>query len=328
MEQKNYRRLVIFAVFLAFSVILLGAYTRLADAGLGCPDWPGCYGYLTVPQSESEVTQAEQLYPQRAVEAGKAWKEMVHRYFAGTLGLVIFMLAVLALRANSPGIPRTLPIVLVIVVIFQALLGMYTVTLLLKPVVVMGHLLGGFLTFSLLVWLLLAVSPQSNFSNRSPGPILLVALVILVMQIALGGWTSANYAALACTDFPMCHGQWLPEADFAEGFILWRGIGVNYEFGVLEHPARTAIHLAHRIGAVLTLFVVGFAALRLTLSGERAAKLWGLVLATLLLVQILLGISNVVFHLPLFVAVLHNGVAALLLITLVTINYKLRVSAK
>jgi len=319
-----YRSFIVFTCFLAFAVILLGAYTRLADAGLGCPDWPGCYGQLTVPETAEQVVDKGYL-EQRALEPDKGWKEMVHRYFAGTLGLAILLIAVWSWMRHrrDPDQPVWLPVFLLFLVIFQAVLGMWTVTLLLKPVVVMGHLLGGFATFSLLVLLALRVGRRRPVTGvghwRGAAAI---GLVILVAQIALGGWTSSNYAALACLDFPTCQGSWTPEMDFDEAFVLWRGVGVNYEYGVLEHPARTAIHITHRVGALVTLLYLGWLVLALLRSGGGLQGS-ALLIGGLLLVQLGLGIGNVLLHLPLGVATAHNGVAALLLISLVYLNFRL-----
>ena len=319
-----FRRLALFATFFAMVVVILGAYTRLSDAGLGCPDWPGCYGHLGVPQADHEVARANAAFPERPVEAPKAWKEMVHRYFAGTLGLLILGLAVLALvNRRHPSQPVLLPLLLVGLVIFQALLGMWTVTLQLKPVVVMGHLLGGFATLSLLWWLAVGGRPTPLLAR--PGarrflPWATIGVVILAGQIALGGWTSSNYAALACPDFPQCQARWWPDMDFRDGFVLWRGLGVNYEFGVLDHPARTAIHFSHRLGALVTAAYLGLLALVLLL-GRRDHGLGGVALAVLVALgaQVLLGISNIVFQLPLPVAVAHNAIAAVLLLALLTL---------
>ena len=326
MKKSAYHRLAMFACLLAFVVVVLGAYTRLSDAGLGCPDWPGCYGKLLVPDAEHQVTEKHYL-EQRPLEPEKGWKEMVHRYFAGALGLVILALAVWAwLRRREPNQPVWLPTFLVGLVIFQALLGMWTVTLQLKPVVVMAHLLGGMATLSLLVLLALRTrggSRQATGRDLRWRGLAAVALLVLAGQIALGGWTSSNYAALACPDFPTCQGQWLPDTDFDEAFVLWRGLGVNYEYGVLDHPARTAIHLAHRIGAVVTLLVLGWLALRLMRSGGGAVAASGGLIGLLLLLQVSLGIANVVLQLPLGVAVAHNAVAALLLLSLIQLNYQL-----
>ncbi len=324
----TYFRLVLFACLLAFFVVVLGAYTRLADAGLGCPDWPGCYGLLFVPATDVEVIDKSYL-EQRPLEPEKGWKEMIHRYFAGTLGLVILAIAGWSLaRRKYPGQAVWLPLSLLVLVMFQALLGMWTVTLQLKPVVVMGHLLGGLTTLALLVLLALRSRPLNervrlNLQPEAWRGLAVVALIVLVAQIALGGWTSSNYAALACPDFPTCQAQWWPETDFREAFVLWRGLGVNYEFGVLESAARTAIHLTHRIGAVITLVIVGWLAWRLIHRGEGSLKTNGWLIAVLLVLQVALGIGNVVLYLPLPVAVAHNAGAALLLLSLVWLNYQL-----
>ena len=319
-----YSRFIIFTCFLAFAVIALGAYTRLADAGLGCPDWPGCYGQLTVPDSPDQVVEKAYL-EQRALEPEKGWKEMIHRYFAGTLGLAILAIAIWSWkrRARFTDQPVWLPTFLLALVIFQALLGMWTVTLLLKPVVVMGHLLGGFATFALLVVLALRVGERRRM--RGGGQLRLagaVGILILVAQIALGGWTSSNYAALACLDFPTCQGSWVPEMDFKEAFVMWRGLGINYEYGVLEHPARTAIHVTHRIGALVTFLYLGWLVVKALQQG-RGLTVGALLVGGLLLVQVILGVGNVLLHLPLGVATAHNGVAALLLVSLVYLNFRL-----
>ena len=324
-----FRNIALISVLLALCVVVLGAYVRLSHAGLGCPDWPGCYGHLVgVPESGVEIDQANQAYPERAVETDKAWKEVIHRYFAGVLGILILLLAIVAIKnRDDPNQPVLLPIALVGLVIFQALLGMWTVTLLLKPVIVMLHLLGGLLIVSLL-WLLVL---KSSKHTRSAGkdsymPALILGLVLLIGQIILGGWTSTNYAALACPDFPTCQGEWWPETDFKEGFVFWRGLGQNYEFGVLDNPARTAIHLSHRLFAI----VVGVYLLLLLLSiiaGKYNSKNLRQIAAVSLLflfVQIALGISNIVLHLPISVAVMHNGGAALLLLSVVTLIYYVR----
>lgn len=320
----GYHRFIVFTCFLAFAVILLGAYTRLADAGLGCPDWPGCYGHLTVPASEEQVVDKRYL-EQRPLETAKGWKEMVHRYFAGALGLSILVIAVWSWmrRREDPGQAVWLPGLLLALVVFQAALGMWTVTLLLKPVVVMGHLLGGFATFGLLVLLALETAPRrAQAGGTRWRTAAAVGLLIVVVQIALGGWTSSNYAALACLDFPTCHGSWLPEMDFDEAFVMWRGLGVNYEYGVLEHPARTAIHVTHRIGALVTFLYIGGLTLSILLARGPLSGA-ALLVAGLLLLQVALGIGNVLLHLPLSVATAHNGVGALLLVSLIYLNHRI-----
>ncbi len=305
------------ALVLTMLVIVLGAYTRLSDAGLGCPDWPGCYGQLLgVPEQPAEIEQAEQAYPGWRVEVDKAWIEMVHRYFAGGLGLIILALTVFAfIKAKHR---RGLMLFLLGLVTFQALLGMWTVTLLLQPLVVVAHLLGGFTVLSLLWWLYLDrwfEPKQATVHNKAFYKITLVALVLLVMQITLGGWTSSNYAALACIDFPLCQGLWVPDADYRGGFQFLVD-EQNYEYGVLDSPQRTAIHFSHRLGAlIVTVFFVVFLA-KLFAQGSALVRRVALGIASLLVVQIMLGISNIVFSLPLAVAVLHNAVAALLLLSL------------
>lgn len=307
------------ATALAFVVVVLGAYVRLSDAGLGCPDWPGCYGRLL----PSELARsAEPSYVDRPFEQPKAWKEMSHRYAAGGLGALILLIAVVSYRRRHTDLPLALPVVLVGLVIFQGVLGMWTVTLLLKPLIVTLHLLGGMTTLLLLWWLTLS-------GNRSPGDADTSSvragaswvLAVVYLQIALGGWTSSNYAALACTDFPTCHGRWWPAMDFGEGFTLWRGLGVNYEFGVLETPARTAIHVTHRLGAILTAVGAGWLAFQCVTHCDTRLQRAGGAVALALVVQITLGVSNVRLGLPLPVAVAHNAGAALLLLGVATVLY-------
>ena len=313
-----FRRLSWFAVALVFGVILLGAYTRLSHAGLGCPDWPGCYGEATWPNHEAEVAAANAAHPDRPVEVHKAWKEMVHRYFAGLLMLTTFVLTALAWRnrAHLPQ-PRRAVLFAAAFILFQAALGMWTVTWKLKPIVVMGHLLGGMATMAMLAWTALRANGVHGGATVKRG-LIVVALVLVSLQIALGGWTSANYAAFACaTDYPTCLQQWWPATDFREAFVLWRGIGVDYEGGVLDGPARTAIHLTHRWFAVLVaghVLVLALAAMR-----QPATRSYGRAIGALLVLQILLGIANVKFGLPLWVATAHNGIAAALLFSLVAL---------
>ncbi|QAX82586.1 cytochrome B [Pseudomonas sp. DTU12.3] len=319
-------RLALFATLLALIVVLLGAYTRLTHAGLGCPDWPGCYGFISVPKSEAQLAHAELHYPDSPVVAHKGWNEMIHRYFAGTLGLLISILAGRAwVNRRHPGQPLKLPLFLLAVVFAQAAFGMWTVTLKLWPQVVTGHLLGGFATLSLLFLLTLRLSgvlPALTVPKRLQYWAT-AGLLLVIGQIALGGWVSSNYAAVACIDFPTCHGQWLPPADFANGFHLTQHIGPNYLGGQLDSDARTAIHLTHRIGALLVTLVLLGLAWQLKVVGMT--RLAGLVVIALA-AQITLGISNVLFHLPLPVAVAHNAGGAALLLTMVLVNYHARTS--
>jgi cytochrome c oxidase assembly protein subunit 15 len=334
------KKLTFFSLFLAAVVIILGAYTRLTDAGLGCPDWPGCYGNLTVPLSEEKVAQANAAYPERPVEAFKAWNEMVHRYFAGTLGLCVLAIAVIAVRNRGKGTPVKLPLFLLGLITFQAALGMWTVTLNLLPVVVMGHLLGGFTVLSCLFILYLrlkqrdvqlqqnvdvsseVLAQKQNGQSRLKG-FALIGVGVLVVQIALGGWTSANYAALACTEMPICEAGWQSRLDFAGAFSV--PDAENYEFGAHDYGERVTMHIVHRAGALVTFAYL----LALGLSVLRASNTTGLQkrIATFMLgalsVQVALGISNIVFMLPLGVAVMHNAVAAVLLLSLLYLVFTL-----
>ncbi|HKA42250.1 MAG TPA: COX15/CtaA family protein [Burkholderiales bacterium] len=318
-----YRRLAQFTALLAFVVIVVGAYVRLEDAGLGCPDWPGCYGQLIgIPQAAHEVEQAERVFPGRPVDAGRARKEMLHRYLAGLLGLLVVVIAVSALRRRSDSHPAALPIALLALVVFQATLGMWTVTLLLKPAVVTLHLIGGMTTFALLTWLALREmrpAAPSLIAAQRLRPWTVAALTILACQIALGGWVSSNYAALACPDLPTCHGEWVPDMDFRNAFHAVRELGVTVAGAPLPHEALTAIHWSHRVGALATLLVLGGLALVLM----RTAGFLGQGVALLLLVgaQLALGIANVAARLPLALAVAHNAGAAVLLAVLVMLNF-------
>lgn len=330
------RRLVIFSVFLACCVVALGAYTRLKDAGLGCPDWPGCYGHVTVPKSETAIAAANEAYPHRPVEHHKAWPEMIHRYFASTLGLVILIITVLSFKLRS-AVPETntrLPAALLALVIFQGILGMWTVTLGLFPTVVMGHLLGGFTTLSLLFLLALIVSGKINppplKNARTLYSFTLGGILILALQIALGGWTAANYAAAVCAELPVCQSGWQEQMNLSEAFKFW-GHGLehkglqDYEYGHhLSGAAKITIHVTHRIGAILTTLYLGLLLGWILLSNKPGwiKRIAGVATAILTL-QILLGVSNILYGVPLAVAVAHNGVAALLMLSLIWMGYSL-----
>ncbi len=379
---RHFHRIAWFATALTLCVIVFGAFVRLSDAGLSCPDWPTCYGRAAWPQAAEDVAD-HAASAIREFESHKAWREQVHRHLAAGLGVFVLGLALLAARRRRYGVAQVIGASLLValaiplymqghvmaalalaflgeailllaalrwsnvdlaraaaltlaVVIFQALLGKWTVTMLLKPVIVMGHLLGGMLTFSLLLWMAWRATVQ---------PIVLVdaprlrrwtigAIAVVGVQIALGGWVSANYAALACgaggwvtdahhyVDFPRCIGEWWPEADFREGFVLWRGVGVDYEGGVLDGAARVAIQLAHRVMAIAVFaYLIAFAVRLLRTPGLRG---WAVALALLTCAQVALGILNVKLALPLSVAVLHNGGAALLLFVLVSLLARLK----
>jgi cytochrome c oxidase assembly protein subunit 15 len=315
-------------------VVVLGAFTRLSDAGLGCPDWPGCYGHLTWPKSDDAVARAEARFPEFPVEHDKTWPEMVHRYFAGFLGLIILGIAVATWRwsVKSPyqDYPRKHAFALLFLVILQGLFGMWTVTLKLWPQVVTAHLLGGFATLSLLWLFTLRCSGRywqlSSEKHRQLSGIKWLAvltLLALIVQIALGGWTSSNYAALACTDLPTCHGEWWPQMDFIHAFNFAQAIGPNYLGGLLENEARTAIHVSHRIGAILVSLLVLLLSWKLLRLGSFTTRPIAWLLLLVLLVQISLGITNVLGSLPLAVAVAHNAVGALLLLVMITLMHRI-----
>lgn len=306
---------------LTFIVVVLGAFVRLSDAGLGCPDWPGCYGHIGVPESQAELSHAETKFGQ-TVEPAKAWKEMIHRYVASTVGfLILIMCCLAAFRRKSVTQPLLPPLALLILVIFQGLLGMWTVTLLVKPIIVSAHLIGGMSTLGLLWWILLTqgryFAPNSISNAYKLRRLAIVALVVLVIQIFLGAWTSTNYAATACgSSFPTCQSQWWPAMDFSEGFVLWRGLGVNYEGGVLAHDARAAIQVVHRIGAVVTTLVLALLVIRLKfLERDSSLNRAGSLVALALIVQLSIGIGMVWLNMPLVAATAHNAGAALLLLS-------------
>lgn len=350
-----FRRINLLTLALCFCVVVFGAYVRLSDAGLGCPDWPGCYGHLTVPKADHEVVRAEARFPERPVEAPKAWKEMIHRYLASTLGLLIVALAVMSRRLRAQRTPQGLPWLLVGVVMFQGILGMWTVTWQLKPLVVTAHLLGGMTTFALLLWLYLSArqitAPGAGVSSgRDPrserqaafalardadvphapevtAPPYLrlwaaLALVLLAGQVFLGGWTSTNYAALACPDLPTCHGSFWPQTDIKTAFTLWHGLGVNYEYGILDARARVTIHHFHRVGAAVIMFALLLLGIALLRSGaEPLWKMLGAALLAALGLQLTIGISIVLLQLPLLLAAAHNAGAAVLLAVLIALNH-------
>lgn len=320
------RRLVLITTFITFCLVVLGAYVRLADAGLGCPDWPGCYGQLSPHHAKEEILEAHAADPHGPVSIPKAWKEMVHRYIATFVGFLIVIIAALSWRQierreRSPWLPTAL----VGVVILQGLFGKWTVTMLLKPAIVTGHLIGGLTTLGLLTWLAMRhLSPRLTAWDVEPGVrrAAVVAFVLLACQIVLGGWVSTNYAALACTDLPTCQGHLLPEMDFAHAFHITRELGQTADGQMLPLPALTAIHWTHRLGALIVAgYLLLFATRLLREPGMRGA---GVTLAALVSLQFLLGLANVWFSLPLPLAVAHNAGAAALVMLMVVINFRAR----
>jgi cytochrome c oxidase assembly protein subunit 15 len=338
------RGLALCGVLLCLGVVVLGAYVRLTDAGLGCPDWPGCYGHVSpVGAADSSASQAR--YPDRPLQEGKAWHEMIHRYAAGTLAAVITVIAALAIAARKPKVVGAgFGLLLFATVIVQAILGMLTVTWLLKPLIVTLHLIFGMTTLGLLWWLWLRVQQRPRGSVQlqivpEHGPtgwssaasaarvaywLAVLSVMVLAVQFFLGGWTSANYAAVACPDFPTCQGAWWPHADFRHAFVLWRGVWIDYQGGILTNPARVAIHLAHRLGALtvtLTFLAASFFVIsRPSLAAARPRAY--LVLAVLGL-QLAIGISMVVRTFPLWLTTAHTAGAALLLMAILALTAKL-----
>ena len=330
--------LALVATILASLVVGMGAYTRLVHAGLGCPDWPGCYGFLVVPETAEQIATAEKLFPDAPVEPGKGWAEMIHRYIAGALMLLVLALVFQAVKyRKEPGRPVKLPLFILGLVILQAAFGMWTVTLKLWPQVVTAHLLGGFATFSLLFLLTVRLSgidwkaiPSKVKGVRTLKALGIIGLLVVIMQISLGGWTSSNYAALACPDLPGCQGQWLPPMNFSEGFDVGQSIGPNYLGGQLHAEARTAIHFAHRLGAILTFILLSILVWQtfkvshaMTDEYRNSLRLLAAFVFMALIVQVCLGLSNIIWSLPLNIAVAHNLGGALLLISMVAYNYRL-----
>lgn len=322
-KYKRFFTVTNFAVALTLLVVMLGAYTRLTDAGLGCPDWPGCYGHLVVKEPTGEIVKH---FPITSFYAVKAWTEMIHRYAAGCLALLIFGIFVAAIRLYSdPFAPKTVPFTLAALVIFQALLGMWTVTLKLSPQVVTLHLLCGFSVLALLWCLRLQLrrsyeSVIDNFAVRAR-TFAFVGLLLLIFQIFLGAWTSTNYAALSCgNDFPKCNGLWHIPVGFTQIMALTQPLGPDYTGGLLDLNIRMGIQMLHRLFAGITGVYLLFLSMAFIFKSIQLRRV-GMVILLLVMSQIGLGVANVIYLLPLEVAVFHNFVAALLLLAVVTLFY-------
>jgi cytochrome c oxidase assembly protein subunit 15 len=330
------RPLALAGLLLCFTVVVLGAYVRLTAAGLGCPDWPGCYGHVT-PLGAEQSADSQAAFPHKPLNVGKAWREMIHRYAASTLGLIIVAIAALAIATRRSRLVSTpLALALLGTVVFQGILGMLTVTWQLKPLIVTLHLVFGLTTLALLWWLYLSL-PQSSWGRggaagrstisanlpaavRTARTLLLIGLIALGIQIALGGWTSSNYAAVACPDFPTCQNAWWPDTDYKDAFVLWRGLGTNYEGGVLDHPARVAIHLTHRLGATVAALALLLAALfAITRARWPRARLPAFTVLAALGLQLTIGILMVLKGFPLWLATAHTAGAALLLLAVLAL---------
>ena len=320
-----YKRLTFYATLLALIVVSFGAYTRLTDSGLGCPDWPGCYGTLSVPESIDQIEKAQAVYPDSPVEIEKAWIEMIHRYIAGILGIMILVIAFMSIRLiEQINYSLKWPFFLLGLVIFQAALGMWTVTLLLKPAVVTSHLLGGMTVLGILTFLMhrnYGTHRENFVSDKYERKIIRFSLVLLFIQIALGGWTSTNYAALACTDYPTCHGSLIPEMDFYNAFTIFRELGVTSIGEPLSLEALHAIQWVHRIGAIVLSVYLLFVAYILKVN--QGFNMWRNVLILVISLQFIIGIANLLLHLPIVLATLHNLGAALLVVILVGINSRI-----
>lgn len=333
-DEDKYRKLVWVTLFLTFDLIMFGAFTRLTDSGLGCPDWPGCFGHANPTQALEHIRAAEAAMPDGPVTVMKAWIEMIHRYLA--MGVGVLIIAIMAVgwrkwwqsRRQSNRFAVGLPTALFVFVCVQGAFGAWTVTMKLQPVIVTIHLLLGMALLGMLTW---QAARQSSHATVAPAGYALripaaIALLVLTVQIALGGWVSTNYAPLACMDFPLCQGQAIPEMDFANGFHLWRDLGKTASGDYLPFAALTAIHWTHRMFAFVVLGLVAWL-------GHRAMKIRGLEkngrwLLALIIVQFSTGVSTVFLKWPLALAVIHNGGAALLVLLLVMLNYKTRLARK
>jgi len=310
------------AAVLCAIVVVVGAFVRLTDAGLGCPDWPGCYGHAHPAQLTSQVDEINAAYPERPFEYHKALNEMVHRYIAGTLGLLVIGLAVLSVwNRRDPIQPRVLPWVLLGTVVLQILLGMWTVTLLVKPLIVTLHLLGGLTTLAMLAWLSLEPERRDlKAAERRVRRLAVVAMGFVLLQAALGGWTSTNYAGAACADFPKCQESWWPDMDFGNAFVLWRGLGIDYEGGVLDAPARVAIQQTHRIGAYLVTVLLATLAISAWRRGQtRPVRVAAVAVLASLLLQLAIGTNLIWQGWPLWLGTAHNAGAAIIVVAMVAL---------
>lgn len=333
-DTDKYRKLVWITAFLTFDLIMFGAFTRLTDSGLGCPDWPGCYGQANPFQAHADISAAEAAMPTGPVTVIKAWIEMIHRYFAMGIGMLIVSLMVIAWRKHLKPASRNVkfspafPTLLFGFVCLQGAFGAWTVTMKLQPVIVTIHLLLGMLLLALLTWFGARQSEHPPISSPAAALRLpsILAAMLLTIQIALGGWVSTNYAALACTDFPLCNGALLPDMDFANGFTLWRDLGMTARGEYIPFSALTAIHWTHRIFAFIAAATVAWVAFRaMKIEGLHKTARWLLIVIA---VQLTTGISNIFLALPLALAVIHNGGAALLTLLMTLLIYKIRLAPR
>jgi cytochrome c oxidase assembly protein subunit 15 len=328
-DANKYRKLIFVTLFLTFDLILFGAFTRLTDSGLGCPDWPGCYGAANPFIAHDAIDVEETALPQGPVTHFKAWVEMIHRYLAMAVGILILAQMIIAGRRQFDDALRY-AVALFCMVGVQGLFGMWTVTLKLQPVIVTIHLLLGMGLLAMLTWLAvrihllsLPVMPKIAYQALKLKWMARLAWLILFVQIGLGGWVSANYAVLACADYPLCQGMWIPEMDFKHGFSLWRELGKTVEGDYLSFAALTAIHWVHRNFAWLAIFSSGYVAF-LARRIVGVSRISGVILLVLF-IQFCTGLANILFNWPLAIAVIHNGGAALLLVLLTVLNYLVQI---
>jgi cytochrome c oxidase assembly protein subunit 15 len=322
MTRKQFFYLLI--TFYALFVVMLGAYTRLSDSGLGCPDWPGCYGQITVASTSTAIQKANSLYPNAPIEQRKAWPEMIHRYFAGFLGILIIGMSLFRINRTRKQYEdlSIIPVLLIFLVIFQALLGKWTVSWALHPLAVMPHLIGGMLITAVLFWQLLGISQRPTISPCNNLTVFLswLLFIFVLTQIALGGWTSSQYAALSCPDFPFCKGSLWPKMSFSEAFSSIPSLA-NYEGGVLSTEARTAIHVSQRIGALIIAGITATLSWQLFSKNSIDYSPHAIRIVILLIFQILFGIANVILQLPILIATLHNAIGCLFLLSITALLY-------
>jgi cytochrome c oxidase assembly protein subunit 15 len=329
-ETNKYRKLVWVTVVLTFELIMFGAFTRLTDSGLGCPDWPGCYGHANPVQAHEHISAAEAAMPTGPVTAMKAWIEMIHRYLAMSIGVLIIVLVAIAWvnwirsQRRNAGYAPWYPMLLLGFICLQGAFGAWTVTMKLQPIIVTTHLLLGMGLLALLTWLAMRQSEQTVVGKQAIALRLpaLAAAIALVVQLALGGWVSTNYAALACTEFPLCNGALVPQMDLGNGFTLWRELGRTAAGEFLPFPALVAVHWVHRSFAFVVIALVTWVGWRArTIPGLEKSGRWLLIAVA---AQFLTGVSTIFLNFPLLLAVAHNGGAALLVLLLTMVNYKAR----